>query len=131
MSLTSWTEEEYGRIAIALRYPPSSRLVATSMMTIDADIVTGQLRARIERLKESDKIRALALCDEIDAAKRARAKAAGRSPDVTRVGDIDRDVAKGDAIRAAQIETLRDELAELCDFPKNPCADSGASTWGY
>lgn len=119
---TSWTDEEYGRVAAALLWP-RSRLSTVVLAPLSPAVqIAFLLGPRLEGLDLQAKTDALTLADSILQAEAQRDVAAAKSPHVTQVGDIRLDARLGQSVRAQSIEERRDRLASRVDFYVNPSA---------
>lgn len=133
---TTWNDEEYARVAIALLYPghrPTFLPVGVSVLVFQ---LVRKLSAALEQLPEIVKGRVLDLCGEIEALERdlsgVDSSIAGlQDPSVLRVDKITLDPTAGLRIRAEQVARVRARLVGLVGVPVNPESDlSGSSEAG-
>ena len=132
-TLSTWTEEEYAAVAVALRYP-ASRLGAVTIGYSPTVQMAYQLGPKLEQIPTSQKPRVLALAQQVLTAEdRLTSRVLGGGcdddRDVIRVGDITFDRNRGRDELATQVERLRGRLADLVDFPVNQ-ANAGSGTGG-
>lgn len=128
---TSWTDDEYARVAMALLYPPSRTTTVLIAFAAATSQLGYALDAKLQQLSPTAKGHVLELADGILAAVREKHESVGGcgTPDVIRVGDIQRDPRAGQQLRASEIDAMRAELALLTDHYVNPRA-AGATSGG-
>lgn len=125
---TSWTDDEYGVVAVALLYP-GSRVAAVVSGYSGSVPVAWQLDGRLQQLNESAKQAALTLARQIQGAEDALLGGllggaggcgGGSRGAILKVGDITLDPRLGRTERESLIERARQRLAALVDFVVNP-----------
>lgn len=132
MGTTTWTDEEYARVARALRFPlnrRTARLIGFAAATAQLGYA---LDAKLQQQDEIGKAYALEMADRIIAAVRAKQEAVGDcgTADVTKVGDITKDPRLGQQLREDAIDEMRADLALAIDHYVNPRATGMAGGGG-
>lgn len=130
MATTAWSDEEYARVAKALLWPPFRRAVVTIGYVSATDQLNYALDAKLKQLGPADKVEALTLADRILVANLAYEDAVLVAPEVTRVGEISRDMKAGLEQRLGVIREMRARLSALVDHPVNPKADPALNEGG-
>lgn len=119
---TTWEDAEFASVAKALRYPCARDNVIVPGFPFDLIHQAWLLDRVLEHLDAGCKGEILSLAENVNAAERAKWESVACSPDVTKVGNIERDVAKGLRIRASVIDEMRARLSEMIPFAINPAA---------
>lgn len=129
--MATFSDDEYGRVARALLFPPYRKQVVGIGFMFGVDQLGYALDAKLQQLSESAKADVLALADRILTAVREKHDAVTGcgTPDVTRVGEIQKNAQFGQQVRAREIDDMRAELALLTDHYVNPRA-AGSSVGG-
>ena len=126
MGLSTWTDEEYARVARALRFPLNRRTTRIIGFAAATAQLGYALDAKLQQQDAIGKAYALELADRIIAAVRSRQEtASGGDCDtqgILKVGDITFDRRQGQQLRADVIEEMRNELALAVDHYVNPRA---------
>ena len=133
--LSSWNDEEYATVAIALRYP-ASRLGAQTVGYSPTVTQAYALGPKLEQIPPSMKPRVVLLAQQVTAAEdKLTAQALGGGDDcddreVIQVGDIKFDRSIGVDQTSTQADRLRRRLAEMIDFPVNTSSVGGTTSGG-
>lgn len=122
-STTAWSDDEYGRVAVALLYPAYRRAVVTVGYAAATDQLNYVLDAKLTVLSATQKAIVLSLADQINADEQSYQDAAKDVPEVTKVGEIGRDVEKGLQRRREALAVARARLARQVDHVVNPYAE--------
>ena len=131
---TSWTDDEYARVARALLYPAFRHTTAVAGWMRSADQLSFTLDTILQQLTPDAKADALVQADRIAQDSADYFGAAKKAPHVTKVGDISLDARQGLELRAQAVESQRDQLANAINYVVNPSGsrlDSGGmnGTW--
>ena len=123
---TSWTDAEFSSVATALRYPSARDNVVVPGFPFDLLHQAWLLDRVLETSAAGNKATILALANRVGVAESAKWDSGQKFPEVTKAGDINRDLAKGVAIRTGIVEEMRQRLSQMIPFAINPMADDGA-----
>lgn len=113
---TYWTQEEYARIAEALRYPTYEPEVLSAGFTIEVVQMARRLRVALQQLTEESKRRALALADNVKSLLDQYTGASGGGLDTDHVIQVDRiklDPRLGLEVLEKRISAERQRLADF------------------
>ena len=97
-------------MAIALRYPSARDQLIIPGYPFDLLHQAWLLDQTLTRMDLASKGRILELASRIGQAESAKWDSGQKFPEVTKVGDIARDLGKGVAIRASLVEEMRGRL---------------------
>jgi len=123
MANTTWSDDEYGRVARALLYPASRTAVVIQGYSGSSQPIAWQLDGRLQQVTPPAKTEALALADRILTQEQAYEDAIGIPPDVRGVGDIKLEAKYGLQTREIVMRRMRARLALLIDFKVNEVGD--------
>ena len=119
---STWTDSEYGRIAKALGYPLESRTrLLVDGISLPSDMFYVPWR-RLHEMSEPNKAKILVMADQIEEHTQSYRQSTLCAPDVTRVGDISKDVAFGNRERRRIIAEMAAELSGATNIAISPNA---------
>lgn len=119
-ALTSWTDAEYGRVALALQYPLTPDVTLSYGM--DVYMIAVRLRSQLPQLNAHSKGVVLRLADEVNAAESQLFATGATRANVREVGEIKLDPAGGVALQADMLNRRRAQLSLVLGIPINPVA---------
>ena len=122
---TSWTDSEFASVATALRYPSARDNQIIAGFPFDLLRQAWLLDAVLQRLDGASKGNVLVLAGRNGTAESDKWTSGQKFPEVSKVGDISRDLAKGVSIRSGIVEEMQLKVGKNVKLP-----EGFTITWG-